>query len=444
MGSAIDQIIDVQISLQAQSVPQPGFGVPLILGSSNRFSERIRFYAQASEMLDDGFQVSDPEYIHAVEATEQALVPSQFAIGKRVAAVAQVSTVVISQVVNSFAYTVTINDVVSTYTSDNTATGSEIQAGLIAAINTSAIPGITASAGSGTDVLITGDAYGTVFTQSVSAHLSISTTTPPVNVASDIAAIQDVDDTWYGLITTSKVKEEILNAAAYIETQKKIYVAASSDSAVKSSSSTTDVGYILKGKAYNRTALMWSGTASDGPDAAWVGGQLPQVPGASTWMFKSLVGITPDKFTSSERNTLIGQPQVPTPGKNVNIYEVVGGVPITREGIMASGRFIDITIGVDWFEATAQVNIYTQLVNNPKIPYTDLGGAVIENAIRQTIEQGITNGLIDGKSPYSVSVPPVLSISQNNRAARILDGVKFEFRLAGAFHHIKIRGTATV
>ncbi len=111
---------------------------------------------------------------------------------------------------------------------------------------------------------------------------------------------------------------------------------------------------------------------------------------------------------------------------------------------MSGCQFIDQTIGIDWLESTIQTNIYTLLVQNPKVPYTDQGGAVIENAIRQAIQQGVKNGLIDGESAIVVTVPKVLSETTGNRAARILADVKFSCRLAGALHFVVVDGVVSV
>lgn len=352
--ATIDQIVNVVISLQSTAVPQVGFGIPMILGTSSVISpDLIRFYTSTDAMLEDGWLSTDAEYIHAAKAFSQAIRPTQVAIGRR---------------------------------------------------------------NGGT-------------------------------MAADIAAIQAVTngDSWYGLIITSKVKADILAAAAYIETQKKIFVACSSDSDIPTAA-TGDLMTALKGFSYKRTALIYTLdalNAAEGPDAAWVGGQLPQTPGASTWKFKQLVGIAPDNYTGTQRNILVGDPPAGITGKNANIYETVGGVNITEEGWMAGGQFIDITVGIDWLQAEIQTNIYALLVSNPKVPYTDAGGAALQNEITKAIKQGIANGLIDGKSPYSVTVPPVLEESSNNRAIRYLPDATFSCRFSGAYHFIKVTGTVT-
>lgn len=351
---AIDQIVNVVISLQGASVPQAGFGIPLILGSSSVISpDLIRYYSSTSAMLADGWVGTEPEYLHAVRAFAQDLSPLQVAIGRR--------------------------------------------------------------------------SGGTM--------------------AADIAAIQNAPNgnAWYGLVITSKVASDILAAAAYIETQKKIFIACSADANVLSAPS-GDVISQLKALNYNRTGTIYTkdaGNAANGPDAAWVGGQLPQTPGSSTWKFKQLNGINSDSYTDTERNKVIGSPPAAIVGKNGNIYESVGGVKITEEGWMASGRFIDVTVGVDWLQAEIQTNIYALLVGNPKIPYTDQGASVIYSAVQAAIKQGITNGLIDGKSAYTISTPPVLGENPTDRANRFYPDVTFECRFAGAFHFVKVTGTVT-
>lgn len=345
--SALDQIVNVVISQQTTAVPQQGFGIPLIIGTSGRMgSDRIRYYSSTAGMLSDGFLVGDPEYIYAQKAFSQALTPTLVGIGAK-----------------------------------------------------------------STDTF-----------------------------AQAVANIQQVSDLWYGVAICANDATNIKAVAAQVESMKKIFIACTADADVPTSSS-TDVGSFLKTQAYKRTAYIYSPEANEGKDAAWLGGQLPQTPGASTWKFKELVSTTVDTFTDSKRTILIGVPE--TPGKNANIYETVGGVPITEEGWMAGGQFIDITVGLDWLESTMKTNVYAVLVNAPKVPYTNQGAALIENAVRQTLLQGAANGLIDVNS-IVVTAEDVLAVSSNDRANRFYPGITFSARLAGAFHYVKINGTVTV
>lgn len=435
---ALDQIVNVSISQQTQAVPQISFSIPLIMGNSNRFVELIRYYTDPSGMLTDGFLVSDPEYVHALEAFEQELRPTQVGIGKYTSSVAQADHVTVNLVADSTLYTMTVDGVVFTINSGIGATANSILLQLKAAIDAALGPYVVTVVT--TTLTIAASVPGVAFTLTVSSDLTHTTFTANHSIASDIAALQLVSDLWYGLVIVSKATGDIEQVAAYIESQLKIFGAASSDAGILTSS-VTDVASVLKGKHYKRTWLLFSGTPATGPDAAWMGGQLPQVPGASTWKFKDLVGITPDVFTPTQRTNAIGTSTVP--GKNANIYETVGGVPITEEGFMVGGQFIDITIGIDWLVSTMKTNVFSILVNVPKVPYTDQGVTLIENAIRQTLLQGVVNGLIDGSS-IVVTTPSVLSVPANTRAQRISPTITFQCRLAGAFHFVVIQGVVTV
>lgn len=458
MATALDQIVNIQITQETQAVPQAGFGIPLIVGPTGFgvSPDILRYYTSPQAMLSDGFLTSDPEYIYAVEAFEQDLSPTQVGVGKRTSAIAQVDTLAVSTLVSSHLYTFEINLVVVSYTSTGGDTQQSILTALYVALlaafpSGAPVTGVVTGTGAGALLTLTSSIAGNgVSYSAVDADLLHANLVPNHGIANDLQSIINVPvigNLWYGLALCSNTVADILEAASFIETLQKIFIGASGDSAIDSTS-VTDVASVLKGKGYKRTALMFSpGSFNLGIDAAWLGGQLPQIPGASTWKFKRLTGISPDSYTASQKAILTGVPGVST-GKTVNIYETVGGQNITEEGWMVGGQFIDITVGIDWLVSTMQNNVYSNLVNSPKIPYTDKGVAVIENAVRQTLKQGSDDGgsgLIDATS-IEVSVVPVSSIPANTRAQRILPAgsVTFTCRLTGAFHFIVINGIVTV
>lgn len=442
MPTSLDQIVNITISQQTAAVPQAGFGIELIMGSSNRFVELVRYYTDPSAMLADGFLISDPEYVRAVEAFSQALQPEQVGVGKYTSPITQIDTIT-PTAVNTHIYKVTIDGVDYSYTSDGSATISEIVIGLSALINADTSRHANAS-GSFT-LILTGLNPGAGFTTSINAdvNLALVNTTANHSIVSDIVSLQNISDIWYGLSISSNLKSDIAQVAAYIETQLKIFLGVSQDADVPTAA-TDDIGSVLKSKSYKRTGLIYSANGTNGLEAAWMGGVLPTVPGSATWKFKTAVGISPDKFNQTQRNILIGQPGIP--GKNVNIFETVGGQNIFEEGFMAGGQFIDITIGIDWLHSTMQAAIFTQLVSSLKIPYTDIGASVIENVIRQVLKQADDRsgtGLIDSTS-ITVTIPKVLDEAQADRANRVFKNIKFSCRLAGAFHFIRINGLVTV
>jgi hypothetical protein len=122
----------------------------------------------------------------------------------------------------------------------------------------------------------------------------------------------------------------------------------------------------LKQLGYDRTFTIYNGdTASYFADAAWLGRQLPTIPGSSNWAFKSLTGIIADDLLSSQSSAVFTN--------NGNTYETFAGQSITRYGKVSSGEWIDVIRGADWLQARLQENLYSTLINVEKIPYTDAG-----------------------------------------------------------------------
>lgn len=429
---SLDQIVNVEITLGSKSVTRAGFGTPLVLGPNADFGpDIIRTYTNLPGVTED-FETTDEEYIWAQRLFSQEKKPKQIMIGKRGTQVAQVETLT-PTVQNSTLYRVSIDGVDYEYTSDSDATEGEIVAGLLALINGDANCKMTASGT--TTLILTADNAGQAHLVSATPNLAIVHTTANHGVVEDIQAIQQVNDDWYCLILTSRVDFDILQAAAFIEAVRKIFIAATEEASIKTSS-TTDLGSTLKGKSYKRTALLWSGDEESGPDAAWSGRKLPTDPGSEQWRFANLSGITPDKLTATEQANL--------DFKNVNHYTTVGGVGIVQKGKMAGGQWIDVTRFLDWFTARVQEGIYGLLVAVEKVPYTDGGVTSLEAIVRAKIEEGIRVGGISREDGYTVVSQKVADVNPQDRQDRIFPDIEFEFRLAGAIGEVTVKGFVSV
>lgn len=445
--SAIDTLIKINISLQTSAVPRASFSIPLIIGSSMTGwnTDRIRSYTDPADMLSDGFTSSSPEYIYAQELMEQAQSPAIFYVGRRTAAVKQVDNVAIVTATAAHQYKVTIDGVDYSYTAAGGDTQSDIATALRSAINADSNCAAAAT-GSGANVVLTAKVFGAGFSTSINADSLMALTHPTPNngIQDDINAIIAANNDWYGIVLCSNADYDLNQMAALVETLKKICFAVSNDNDIPTSV-TTDIFSVMKGKGYNRTVPMYSpGSYNKGIDAAWMGGQLPATPGSNNWAYKTLVGISPDAISDNQRSILIGTPIAQIKGKNVNVYTTVGGKAITQMGTAASGQFIDITIGRDWLESTLQANIYDQLAQLAKIPYTDKGTGILISAVKAAIDQGVTNGLIDGDSPIEITAPAVLDVPASQRANRVAPTISFSCRLQGAFNAVDVEGTVTV
>lgn len=252
------------------------------------------------------------------------------------------------------------------------------------------------------------------------------------DLAATLAAVSAEDDDWYALIYETHAEADINAIAVVIEAQEKIYLTSSLDAAVITNSS-TDVASDLNLAGYDRTFIIYSADTANFPEAAVAGGQLPKVPGSYTVKFKTLKGIVADNLNASQKGFALG--------KKANVYTPVGGVDILSEGTMASGEFFDTIVGIDWLKARMQERVYSSLVNEEKIPFTDAGIASVEGMVRATLQEGVNNGLL---ASFTTSVPKAADVSSVNKLARTLPDVKFEAVLAGAVHKVTINGVVTV
>lgn len=431
----LEQVVNVAISRVTAGITQAGFGIPCIFGP-NVATPGVQS-ASSLAALAEMFTTSDPEYVMGAKMFSQTPRPPTIKFFKRTAAVAQVNTVTPNVAVQAvFAYVVTINGTVYSFTGDADPTATEIVTGLKALINADSACVVTAS---GTSTLIlTADNAGQPFTCELGARLTQVATTASNGIADDIASAIDSDNDWYFMLMTSVVEHEVLTAAATIEALRKMFCYLSSDATVRSSV-TTDIASVLKAALYYRTFISYSGTPAERSDAAFVGRVAPLSPGSETWFGKTMAGVTKDAWTDTEQTRLNT--------KNVNYYLELGGKNITFNGKTAGGEFIDVIRFIDWLQARMQEQVFGDITSLDKLPFTDNGISVIDLGMRAVLERGVAAGGIASSNDYTVTVPKSKDIYANDKAARKMispNCPKFTAVLAGAIHATDIGGEVTL
>ena len=475
----IGSIVNVSISAQTKTVSRAGFGTPLILSSeaTTKQTPTAAEYASVDEMLTTNggpFASTDKVVAIATRLFAQSPAPQKVVVGKRGLSTQRVTlaftaaelTAIAAGERFSRAYTFTINGQTYTYTSGAASTtASEFTEGIEATINgdTPAVGAATtvgtapvlATETAGVLVSIDGaDAQGGTSEAGVFFDLaSVDRTVFNVQDISDASVIDTVDlaanlltvrtaidgnDDWYGLITDTHGKEDIADLAnsASISGEDKYFFASSPDSDIIASGS-SDVASTLQAASVAKVNVFYHPEASTySPEAAWAGGMLPRDPGSATWKFKTLTGVPTTNLTSGEANQATG--------KNAAIYVEVGGVGITCDGKGADGEFIDIERFIAFLTARMQENVFTSMVNLPKLPYTADGLGIVESRIRQTLQLGIRVGGLAPNPAPTVTIPDIDDISDTDKANRELNNVTFTAVLAGAIHKVTINGTLTV
>ena len=252
-----------------------------------------------------------------------------------------------------------------------------------------------------------------------------------------VQAIQDLEsqfNQWLFLITDAESDADHTAIAAYIETTEKFYVLHSADA--DAPTETPDLGSVLKALGYERTFGIYSSDSNIGvPAAGWLGRFAPQQLGSAIWLYKPITGITPDNFTTTQLTNLNN--------KNWNSYTTVEGTPVVfGDNKVFGGEYIDVMLGVQWIITRMRERVWGTLLNSRKVSFDTAGIAKIESDIRSVLAEATDLGILAADFAPVITVPNALSLTSAQRNTRILTGVTFEARLAGAIQKVDgIRGT---
>lgn len=439
----ITKIVDVQVTRDDFNISEVGFGVILGLAPHPYWTDLTRSYSNINEVGED-FPSDSKVFLWAEKVFSQNPRIPLLKVGRR-----QVDSVDIevTTAIDDTAYFCTINGIEFIVDSGGPgATPASIAGKLVTAINLGSEP-VTAIDNTDGTYTLDADVAGTAFSVAVDSNQTIDQAFVPVNdIVTDVLAIQDVDNDWYMIDEFDYTEQEAL--AAYIETQEKLYAVFSADPNVinqNKATDTTSIAALLHAADYDRSFVIYTGQSAPAEptdpnskyiEGAWAGKMLPTDPGSATWANKELAGIPADNLTGNQYENALA--------KKCNVYTLFGGRGMTRNGTVASGEYIDIIRGIDWFTERLRERLIDLLGQSPKVPYTDHGILLVENQVRAQIQDGIRVGLIDDdQSTYYVTAPRALDVPVQDRLDRILRDVEFQWRAAGAIHTLIVKGRVT-
>jgi len=436
------KIINITVTRDDFNITQEGFGTPLVLAPHVSWTDYTRQYSNLNEVGED-FADDSKVYQWALKIFSQSPRPPVLKVGRR-----QVDTIdiEIKNVVANTEYKTIINGTAFTFPSGATPTNLTIAAGLVAAINGGTEP-VTAVDNTDGTYTLNADTSGVAFSAVVDVNQEINQAFTPLNdIVVDVQKIQENDNDWYAIDELEYAEQTDL--AAYIETQEKIYAVFTDDPNVinqNKATDTTSIAALLHAGNYDRSFVVYTGQSSPSDptapnakyiEAALLGKQLPTDPGSTTWANKNLAGVPADNLNSTQYDNALS--------KKCNVYTLFGGRGFTRDGTVASGEYIDVIRGIDWFVARLRERLLTLLAESPKIPYTDHGVALLESQLRAQIQDGIAAGLIDDDiNTYYVTTKLVKDVDQVDRENRIYRHLEWQWRAAGAIHNLVVTGRVT-
>lgn len=448
---SLTNYVNLTITRDSVGVARAGFGVPMLLGynASGWSTERTREYASLAEVGED-FATTTVEYMAAQVFFGQSPRLQKLKIGRGELPPTQRYNIAIGTPLNAHVYTFNVigegfaQDGVVTAASDGSATNDEIAALIVTALNgvtgNNYTAATTGSAGSLT-VQVTADAAGDWFSIEIDnadiGNLTISQNHADPGIATDLAAIVAYDPAWYALATVYNSKAMNAAATAAVEAMDRIYVFDANDTTcatvvVASADDSFEDGF---DSARARSSGWYHPSPGQFMAPALMGRCLPLEPGSETWALKRVSGPNRVALSSTHRSNIVA--------RNANSYEEpVPGVGATFNGTMFDGEFIDTVRGLDWLRDDMTKAVFEVLVGNDKVPFTNPGIALIENAVKGSLQRAENRGIID--VGWVVTVPDVADVALVDKAARRLPDVKFTATLAGAVHSVVITGVVSV
>lgn len=432
--SDLDPIVNVSSTVTDKSPTRASFGTPLIAGYHTAWLDYVREYAEADELLDDGFTTSSPLYKMAQALKAQDPAPPTFKVGRLGTAYTQTINLIATVATEGYVYNFTIAGTPITYTVLAAATTTTVATALELLIE--AVAGIASSSAVATVTAVS--AAGAWESYAWERGLNVIDITADAGIAADLAAIKTEDDDWYGLALVPNSDAIVKEAAIWVESNGKQMVVQSGDWDIADAGQTTDLASDLVGLGYHRTGLIWHRFigGSEWINAAWLSVMLGADPGSATPAFKSLAGVSVDDLRTGEFNAI--------QAKNASTYDRRHGANITFEGKAASGRYMDIPRFVDWQDEQIRVDLYQLLINSPKVPYTSMGLAALKGTMEASMQKGVKAGGISLDVAPEAIVPDISETAIADRAARTVRDLKYRYRLSGAMHKLIVQGTVSI
>ncbi|MFG1417175.1 DUF3383 domain-containing protein [Xanthobacter sp. V0B-10] len=484
-GLPVTQVVNVTVTISPTAAPTRNFGAGLLIGITDVIdvAQRLRSYASLEGVGGD-FGVSDPEYAAAAQFFSQDPQPSLLYIGRwaqtatrgiLVGGVLSTAEQLLPSWTSITTGSMKLDIDGSTRTLSNLNFSTALNMPGVAAIIDTALSSwadciwdsnsnqfIIKSLSTGTSSTV-GYASSTGTGVDISAKLKMLSATADRAVsgvaaetlASAISSFADTSGDWYAAIVLPQVTTDVaLAASAVVEGlgKKRVIGYTITSTTALSTSSTTDLAYLLSSVKYKRSWTQYS--SSDAYAVASFFGRAATVDftgskTALTMKFKQEPGVTPETLTVTQASAL--------DAKHCNVFvKYDNSTAIIQQGWMANGYFFDEVHGTDWLENYIQTEVWNLLyTSRTKVPQTDEGMGLIKARIEKCCQQAVENGLVapgiwnaagfgtlaqgdNLPAGYYVYAPPVSSQSQADREARKSVPFQVAIKLAGAVHFVTI------
>lgn len=459
---AYTPIVNVAITISDVQLTADGFGTPIFICSHRKAEERVLAFTSAAD-VGEQFGTNSAAYRAALKVFGQTPSVSVFKIGRRDAELRLLPVSV--DVGDTFGFTITNKEGVATNISyvallgdDAADVATGLRADMLSKIAstvdcTPTVSGSVLTLATALNGSEWQDSYFEVsnYVGDFSGADVWRGTETAANCYSRIAA---VDSDFYFVACDDNISSFVTAMAGVIETVDKIYFVADSNEANIGTISDPDTTLFgtLAGLNYNNTVTLFHQDAGSSavagsheganyPELAWIGANAVYDAGSVSWCNLVLAGVTESRAASTGRRLTTTQ-KSNLEVRNSNYIETDAGVSFTRYGQTVGNEWIDTVHGVHWQKSDLAVSLKSLLLGQRggKISYDVNGITRVQEVISSSLQRGVNRNFI---STYNIVMPRLSEISSTDKLARMLTGVRFSAKLAGAIHEVVIQGTVS-
>lgn len=331
--ATINDVVKIEIKRQSNQVTTRDLETILVLTTHNRFTDSQRVYTDTTDMLEDGFLVTDSAYKAVSLIFSQDPRPSKVVVGKKEA----------------------------------------------------------------------NDTYVEAIVKQQAGKLKFFYVITDASTDADKEAIAD-----------------------YVETQSRLFYVFADYNTLTPTSDATDIFSKLQAKSLFRSFGIYSkDTANSMIEGAWVGRFSSEIIGSAVWIYKLLSGVVADTYSSTEE-TYLRQ-------KNANYYTYLEDDPVVMgDGKVVGGEWLDVMLGITFIEVRMGERIWGLIKGQNKINYTNDGITMITTKMMEVLREAVDMNILTEDDPIRITAPNANDIPSVTRGTRVLNGITFSARLAGA------------
>ncbi len=295
-------------------------------------------------------------------------------------------------------------------------------------------------------------------TQIKIGHVADDGTATSAELQAQLDLLYAYDSDWYFLTIASNLRDvaATVGILVWTESKNKLAIIDSNDADTEDPADTLCLAAANKG-VYERSGVFYHSSAAAYPAASLAAymqtRDFDEANSAYTAKFKKLPGISALNIGSAALTAVTGYTpgtgQSEAAGHMANTYIDIGSRNFTVEGsTLTANVFLDEIHATDWIIARTEEESLGILLNNARVPFTDVGMQMIAGAVRTVMQQAIRAGIVaedldpetgDYAPAVVITVPSVFDVPESQRKARVAPAIECRFRYAGAVHYTSIR-----